>query len=368
MHDDLDHTLEAGGAGTAVLLDEPDSQALAPVSSGHSGTFQVRNPGTGEVVGTYPVATAVEVQAAVGRAREAAEWWSTLGFAERGRRLDAFRGILARRIHELAALMREEMGKPHSDAALEVAVVLDHIAWAAKHAEKTLSPRRTRSGLATIHLKGRVGYQPLGVIGVIGPWNFPVMTPLGSVIFALAAGNTVVFKPSEFSPGVGLWLERAMAEVVPEQPVFQVVTGTGATGAALSRAGVDKVSFTGSTATAKKVMAACAESLTPLVAECGGKDAVIIDRDADLDAAVDGVTWSAFANAGQACIGTERVYVHQDRYEDFLARLVDRVGPLQAGPGDEKQIGAITMPSQVGVIEAHVRDALDRGGRVLVGG
>ena len=169
-------------------------------------------------------------------------------------------------------------------------------------------------------------YRPLGVVGVIGPWNYPVFTPLGSIVYALAAGNAVVFKPSELTPGVGQWLASTFAEVVPEHPVFQVVTGFGETGAALCRAGVDKVAFTGSTATGKKVMAACAETLTPVVIEAGGKDAVIVDEDADLDAAADAALWGACSNAGQTCTGVERVYVHERVYDEFL------VQPARQGP------------------------------------
>jgi len=219
-----------------------------------------------------------------------------------------------------------------------------------------------------MHLAGTVEYRPLGVVGVIGPWNFPVATPLGSIAFALAAGNAVVFKPSEYTPGVGAWLVDAFNQVVPEHPVFQLVTGDGSTGAALCRAGVDKIAFTGSTATAKRVMATCAETLTPMVAECGGKDALIVDEDADLDAAVEGAVWGGLANAGQACIGTERVYVHHKVYDSFLAKLTAKVDGLRAGADPAAKIGPITMPSQIGVITGHISDALTRGARVVAGG
>lgn len=152
-------------------------------------------------------------------------------------------------------------------------------------------------------------YKALGVVGVIGPWNYPVYTPMGSISYALAAGNAVVFKPSELTPGVGKWLEAKWNSIAPTQPVFQVITGLGETGAALARSGVNKIAFTGSGPTARKVMAVCAESLTPLVAECGGKDAMIVAADADLDKAVQFAAFGAFGNAGQTCAGVERVYV-----------------------------------------------------------
>jgi acyl-CoA reductase-like NAD-dependent aldehyde dehydrogenase len=336
--------------------------------TGTSPVFEVRNPGTREVVGTYPVHGPDEVLAAVGRARAASEWWQGIGYAERRKRLDAFRGVIARRIHQLAGVIHEEMGKPHSDAALEVALVLDHIAWAGKHAPKVLGKKRSPVGLINANLGATVEYRPLGVIGVIGPWNYPVFTPMGSIVYALAAGNAVVFKPSEFTPGVGAWLVDSFKQVVPEQPVFQLITGDGSTGAALCRSGVDKVAFTGSTATAKRVMATCAETLTPIVAECGGKDALIVDEDADLAAAAEAAAWGGIANAGQSCVGVERVYVHEKVYDDFARLLSEQVSSVRAGSDDAAPVGPITMPSQVDVINRHVEEAIARGARTLAGG
>ena len=154
-----------------------------------------------------------------------------------------------------------------------------------------LGPRTVRPSLLSLNQQAWLEYQPFGVVGVIGPWNYPVLTPMGSIAYALAAGNAVVFKPSELTPGIGAWLVEAFAQAVPEQPVLQLVTGAGETGAALCAAGVDKLAFTGSTATGRKVMAACAQTLTPVLIECGGKDALIVDEDADLDAAADAAAW-----------------------------------------------------------------------------
>lgn len=330
-------------------------------------TFDVHNPGTADLLGTYPIDGPAEVDAAVGRAREAAAWWSSLTFAERARRIDAFRGIIARRFAYLSKLVSEETGKPVGDTSLEIATILDHMQWATKNAEKVLGRHFRRSSLIGYHLKGSIEYRPLGVVGVIGPWNFPVMTPLGSIIFALAAGNAVVFKPSEFTPGVGQWLGRYFAEAVPEHPVLQVVTGDGRTGDALARANVDKIAFTGSTATAKKVMATCAQTLTPIIAECGGKDAFIVDSDADLDAAADAAAWTSLANAGQICVGTERIFVHSRVYDAFAAKLREKVDGLRAGTDPEAKIGPITMASQLKIIDRHVREALSAGATVLAG-
>lgn len=331
-------------------------------------TFDVVNPGTGDIVGSHPVHTTEDVDAAVARARQAADWWRGIGFVERRRRLDAFRGVIARRINQLAGLVNEEMGKPHADACLEVALVLEHLAWAGRHAPKVLGKRRRPTGVLNAHLAATVEFRPLGVIGVIGPWNYPVFTPMGSIVHALASGNTVVFKPSEYTPGVGKWLVDAFAQVVPEHPVLQLVTGDGSTGEALCRSGVDKIAFTGSTKTAKRVMATCAERLTPIVAECGGKDALLVDEDADLAAAAEAAAWAGLANAGQSCIGVERVYVHENVYDEFEQLLAEQVTALRAGSDPGALVGPITMPSQIEVITRHLDDALARGGRVLAGG
>jgi acyl-CoA reductase-like NAD-dependent aldehyde dehydrogenase len=213
-----------------------------------------------------------------------------------------------------------------------------------------------------------VEYLPLGVVGVIGPWNYPVFTPMGSISYALAAGNAVVFKPSEYTPGVGVWLANSFAEAVPGHPVFQVVTGHGDTGAALCRAGVNKVAFTGSTRTGKRVMAACAENLIPVIIEAGGKDALLVDADADVDAAADAAVWGAMSNAGQTCTGIERAYVHQQVYDQFVAKVVDLAKDIRVGSDDDAQIGPITMPAQLDVIRDHLTDAVARGATVLLGG
>jgi acyl-CoA reductase-like NAD-dependent aldehyde dehydrogenase len=330
-------------------------------------TFDSLNPITGDVVATHPVHSEEDVRAAVARAREAAAWWSALTFDERKTHLMAWKGVITRRVAQLADVMHQETGKPYGDAMLEAALAIDHLAWAAGHAEKFLKRRKVPAGLVMANQAASVAYVPLGVVGVIGPWNYPVFTPMGSIAYALAAGNAVVFKPSEYTPGVGEWLARTFLETVG-RPVLQVVTGLGETGAALCRAGVDKVAFTGSTETGKRVMAACAETLTPVVIEAGGKDALIVDADADIEAAADAALWGACANAGQTCAGVERVYVHEQVYDAFLATLVDKSRDLRADDGPGSHLGPITRPQQIDIIREHIQDALDRGGRAVVGG
>jgi acyl-CoA reductase-like NAD-dependent aldehyde dehydrogenase len=333
-----------------------------------ASTFESLNPRTGDVVGTYDIHTAEDLEAVVvPRARREAAWWGGLSFDERERHLQAWKGVMTRRIAQLADVMHQETGKPHGDAMLEAALAIDHLAWAATHAGKVLKRRKVSAGLVMANQAATVEYLPLGVIGVIGPWNYPVFTPMGSIGYALAAGNAVVFKPSEYTPGVGVWLSRTFNETVG-RPVLQVVTGFGETGAALCRAGVDKIAFTGSTATGKRVMAVCAETLTPVVIEAGGKDAVIVDEDADIEAAADATLWGACSNAGQTCTGVERVYVHERVYDEFLTSLTAKARELRADDSPSTNLGPITMPKQLDVIRGHIQDALDRGGRAVLGG
>ena len=330
------------------------------------------NPATGEVLATFPVDGRREVGAAVAAARDAASWWAGLGWSGRRIRLLAWKSYLVRYMERLAQLMHEETGKPLDDARLEIITAVLHVDWAARHARRVLRPRRVRSGLFAAHLAATVEYQPLGVIGVIGPWNYPVFTPMGSIAYALAAGNAVVFKPSELTPATGAWLVRSFGEALAvfgePRPVLQLVTGPGSTGEALARSGVDKIAFTGSAATARKVMAAAADTLTPVLAECGGKDALLVSADADLDAAADAAAWGAMSNAGQTCVGVERVYVADAVYHSFLERLTQRVNELRPGADPAASYGPMTLPSQTEVVGKHVADAVARGGRAVVGG
>ncbi|MCF6510006.1 aldehyde dehydrogenase family protein [Blastococcus sp. MG754426] len=332
-------------------------------------TFESTAPAGGAVVGVFPVHDEAAVGKTVARARVAAQQWAALGFDGRKQRLSAYRGYLARRMHELADLVHRENGKPHADAILEITLAVDHLAWAAGHARKALGPRRVSPGLLAANHAAYLEYQPLGVIGVIGPWNYPVFTPMGSIAYALAAGNAVVFKPSEHTPAVGAWLAAAWRAAVPDSAdAFQVVTGYGATGAALCRVPVDKLAFTGSAATGKKVMAACAETLTPVLMELGGKDAMIVDDDADVAAAADAAVWGAMSNGGQTCIGIERVYATEAVYDRFVEAVTTQVRSLRPGADGEATYGPMTMASQMEVVRRHVADAEAAGARVVTGG
>jgi acyl-CoA reductase-like NAD-dependent aldehyde dehydrogenase len=343
---------------------DTDTTSSAPPAP----TFDSLDPSTGDVVASHPIHSAEDVQAAVDRAKAAAIWWAGLGFAGRAERMKRWAGVLTRRMAQLAEVVHAETGKPHADAQLEIVLAIEHISWAGKHAAKVLGPQRRSPGLLMMNYAASVRYEPLGVVGVIGPWNYPVFTPMGSIAYALAAGNAVVFKPSEYTPGVGAWLAASFADVVAEQPVLQLITGLGETGAALCRSGVDKIAFTGSAATGKRVMAACAETLTPVVIEAGGKDSLLVDSDANLDDAADAAVWGGMSNAGQTCVGVERVYVHEQVYDQFVAKVVAKTEGLRAGSDAGAKIGPITMPGQLKVIREHIADALAKGGRAVRGG
>ncbi|GAA4905237.1 acyl-CoA reductase-like NAD-dependent aldehyde dehydrogenase [Stackebrandtia albiflava] len=331
------------------------------------GHLVSRHPATGAEVARLPVATAETVATAVATAREASLWWAGLDFSERRRLLLACKAAMAGRVKELIRLIRIETGKSVSDAFSEVSTAFEHMSWAPRHARRVLGPRRVGTPLSLFDHTATLEYRPYGVVGVIGPWNYPMHTPTGSICYALAAGNTVVFKPSEYTPAVGQWLADVICETVG-RPVVQVVHGAGDVGALLCDADVDKIAFTGSVPTARKVAETAARRLVPVLIEGGGKDAAIVDEDADVAAAAEFVTWAAFTNAGQSCTGIERVYVVEPVADRFVSHLVEAVRELRVGADDEAQIGPITMPRQIDVIAAHIRDAVERGGVAVVGG
>jgi acyl-CoA reductase-like NAD-dependent aldehyde dehydrogenase len=328
---------------------------------------EVRSPATGELLGTLPVHSPEDVQAAVQRARRAFGVWGSLSFKERRAHLLDLRREMVRRLDAVIDSIHGENGKPRADAASEVLSAVTHLTHAANRAERLLRPRSTSSGLFA-HFRSRVSYEPLGVIGVIGPWNYPLHTPMGSIAYALAAGNTVVFKPSELTSLTGRLLAECAEAAIPIPDVLQVVTGFGETGGQLVRARVDKIAFTGSPATGRRVMAAAAETLTPVLLELGGKDAMIVAPDADLERAAKGAVFGALGNAGQACVAIERVYVAQEVYEPFVDKVVALSKMVTVGNDDGAHYGAMTMEKQIDIVRDHVKDALEKGARALVGG
>ncbi len=331
-------------------------------------SFESFDPNTNAVLAKYLIIGEEEVRRSVSAARSASQQWQALGYKGRKKVLLAWAKVLVERIEECGALISQETGKPVSDAKLEATLAIGHLAWAARNAEEVLRTQHRKPGLLMANMSASVQRSPFGVIGVIGPWNYPIFTPMGSISYALAAGNTVVFKPSEYTPGVGVWLAATFAEVAPFENIFRVVTGTGDTGRSLCESGVNKLAFTGSTHTAKKVAQLCAESMTPVVLECGGKDPVIIAEDADLETAAEFSLWSAMSNAGQTCIGAERIYVHAKVAEKFTGLLVEGAKRIKAGSPAQADYGPATMPKQIPIIESHIRDALARGATAALGG
>lgn len=330
-------------------------------------TFNSFNPANGEVVGRYPIFTPKEVGSVVAQARQASEGWVQLGFNGRKKTLLAWSSYIINNIEQIAELITLETGKPLSDSRLEVANAVNHIGWAARHAEEIMRTSHRAPGALMANMSATVERSPVGVVGVIGPWNYPIFTPIGSIAYALAAGNTVVFKPSEYTPGVGVWMAESFNSIAPFGGIFTTITGLGETGNALCTSEINKLSFTGSTRTAKLVAAACATQMTPVVLECGGKDPVIVASDANLDRAVDATIWSAMANAGQSCIGAERVYVDEKVADLFIEKAIALASTLKAGAPGEGNYGASTMPSQIGVITSHIKAAIKDGGRFAYG-
>ena len=331
-------------------------------------TFDSLNPVNSHVIASHQVTDEAGVQAAVAAARAATSQWQEIGFSGRKKVLLKWSTYLMENVDELAELVSLETGKPTSDAKLEAALAAGHIAWAARHAESVMRTSYRSPGLLMANMSATVERSPVGVVGVIGPWNYPVFTPLGSIAYALAAGNTVVFKPSEYTPGVGEFLARSFLDATLTPDVFICVTGLGETGKYLCESGLDKLAFTGSTRTAKIVAATCAAHMTPVVLECGGKDPVIVAHDADIARAADATVWSAFSNAGQTCIGAERVYVDARVADKFIEKVLEIAQNIKPGAPGIGKYGPTTMPKQIPIIQSHIDDAIARGATVLMGG
>lgn len=330
------------------------------------------DPATGEELGRAPLRSSEEVRAAVERARAAQKSWAALSFRERGAYILRAREIALAEMDEIAHLISRETGKPAAEAlSMEIVPTLDLMRFFARRAERMLRPEKIDIGLyGLLGRASHIEYRPLGVVGVIAPWNFPWAIPLGEVVMALTAGNTVVLKPSELTPLVALRMCDAFRRAGLPEGALEIVTGDGSTGAALVEARVDKIMFTGSVATGRRVAEAAARRLTPVVLELGGKDPFIVFEDADLEAASSAAVWGAFANAGQACASVERCYVHESVYEDFLSRVSAKTRELRQDVGSRAfaDVGAMSSERQMRTVEEHVREAVERGARLIAGG
>jgi acyl-CoA reductase-like NAD-dependent aldehyde dehydrogenase len=355
-----------------ATVESKQEQRTATSENGRTG-IPVENPATGEVITKVPKLGPEEVAEVVARARAAQPEWEALGFEGRARILLRAQKWVTDNAERIVETIVSETGKTHEDAQLaEIAYAANAFGFWAKMAPEYLADQRVRS--SNIFVKGAklvVRYQPLGVIGVIGPWNYPLTNGFGDCIPALAAGNAAVIKPSQVTPLTSLLMAEMLRECGLPENVFEVATGDGETGASLIDE-VDYVMFTGSTPTGRKVMERAAKTLTPVGLELGGKDPMIVLSDADVERAANGAAFYSMQNGGQTCISVERVYVEEPIYDDFVSRVTEKVRNLRQGdPGGGMgtvDVGAVIFPPQLDVIDEHVKDAVEKGARVTTGG
>jgi acyl-CoA reductase-like NAD-dependent aldehyde dehydrogenase len=330
------------------------------------------NPATGELLRELDSASDVEVQAAVSRARAAQPSWAALSIGDRVRDLRKFQRLLHEHKSEIATLITQEAGKPYVEALLtEVLVVLDAARFLIENAAAFLREQPVPHGSLAMKAKtGRILRGPQGVIAIVSPWNYPLSIPAVDALAALVTGNAVVLKPSEFTSLIALKLESLLHSAGVPKAIFQVVIGDGATGAALLTSEIDKLIFTGSVPTGKRIAQAAAPRLLPVVLELGGKDPMLVLEDADVQVASSAAVWGAFVNAGQACLSVERCYVHRSLYERFLDACVAKTGRLHVGNGIDPQtdVGPMIHERQLRIVEAQVEEAKAQGARVLAGG
>ena len=330
------------------------------------------NPATGEVLAELDSAGTAEVRSAIAEARAAQPEWHAQGIEKRIRILRRFQNILLARKNDIARRITQETGKPSVEALLtEVLVVLDSARFLIDNAYSILREKKLPHGNLAMKSKvGRVLHEPYGVIGIISPWNYPFSIPATETLAALVAGNALVLKPSELTPLIALELRTILLEAGVPENVFQVVPGDGATGADLVGGEIDKLVFTGSVATGRRIAEVAGSRLLPVLLELGGKDAMLVLEDADIDVASSGAVWGAFMNAGQTCLSVERCYVHHSLYSAFVDACCAKAKKLRVGNGMDPatEIGPLINEKQTRVVEAHVEDARQRGARVLTGG
>ena len=330
----------------------------------------VRSPATLEKITDLPVGSSADVAAAVARGRKAQAVWQQTTFAERARALYRLRDLLLDGGDKLADILTAETGRPRTEVyGAELFYLCDAIGSWAKKSAGYLRPQKIRPHFPLMKFKRVIStYAPRGVIGIISPWNFPLTLTLGEAIPALMAGNAVVIKPSELTPLSAIFGAEIAAKAGFPKNLLQVMIGRGATGEALIDH-ADMIAFTGSVDTGKRIMRRAAERLIPVSLELGGKDPMIVLKDADLDRAVGACVWGALMNCGQACTSIERVYVEAPVYQPFVDRLVERVRAIRQGPSEnEVEIGCMTSAAQLDKITAQVDEAVAKGAKVLIGG
>jgi acyl-CoA reductase-like NAD-dependent aldehyde dehydrogenase len=336
------------------------------------GRIPVEDPTSGRIIGHVPDLGAAEVAELAGRGRAAQPAWEALGFEGRARVLRRMQKWLADHAERVIGVIMSETGKTYEDAQLaDWSYGVSAFGFWARNAEPYLADERVHSAAVFVAGKRLVTrYRPLGLIGVIGPWNYPLTNSFGDCIPALAAGNSVILKPSEVTPLTSLTLLEGLRECGLPEGVLQVATGRGHTGAALVEL-VDMIMFTGSTTTGRKIAARAGERLIPASLELGGKDPMIVLSDADLERAANTAVYYGMLNGGQTCISIERVYVEAPVYDAFVAKVVEKARALRneasTGPGTS-DVGSMTFGPQADIIERHVEDAKAKGAAVVVGG
>ncbi|HUX34670.1 MAG TPA: aldehyde dehydrogenase family protein [Gemmatimonadaceae bacterium] len=343
------------------------ASSATPATPTASRAVESRDPATGEVWSRHDAASSSDVAAALAAARGAQRAWRARPVHERARTLERFRRALFARRDEVATTIGRENGKPPVEALSEVLVTLDFARYyRSRRVMRELRPSaRTGAGPAMWRKRVLISEEPFGVIGVISPWNYPFMLPAAIVLPALVSGNAVLLKPSEFTTESGLLIASLLSEAGLPPGVFQVLPGAGATGAALIEQGCDKLFFTGSEATGRKVAAASGARLVPCVLELGGSDAALVLDDADLALAAEGLAWGRFSNSGQTCVAPKRLFVHAAVYDRFAALLAARVRRINASTDRASaEMGPLIRPQQTALIQAQFDDAIARGATV----
>ncbi|MBK8395141.1 MAG: aldehyde dehydrogenase family protein [Leptospiraceae bacterium] len=323
-----------------------------------TSSFEIFNPATLTKIGELPLYTTDMVEEKILLAKQAQVIWNAKSLKERSKELILFRKFLANNKEEMISCICNETGKTKMDALLEVFATLESIDYISKKGIKILSRERRSSGLL-LHKYCYVDYHPFGVVGVISPWNYPLILSVIPIMNALIAGNSVVIKPSEITPYTTLKVLEFFQRAGITNGILQVVTGKGDAGAALvSSSNTNMICFTGSTATGKLIAESCGKMLKPVVLELGGKDPMIVFKDVDLRRAVRGALWGGLSNSGQTCISVERVYVEKAIYNEFISLLKEEF----------PSIGSMTFPKQVDILESHYKDAKANGAFFVAGG
>ena len=354
-----------------ATTEQAEATAGGNGSAPASETFEVRRPTDGTLIREVPIDSAERVAEVVARVRANQAEWEALGFEGRYRWLAKWRDWIFANADRLADVMQAETGKVRADAEIEAPFITDAINFWGKRAAGYLADETPAAPNPMFKVKKlRITYRPYPVVGVISPWNFPFILAFDDAIPAMMAGAAIVIKPSEVTPLIANEVVKGWKEIgAPD--ILDVVNGAGDTGGALVDE-VDFLQFTGSERTGKIVMKRAADTLTPVSLELGGKDPMIVLRDANLERAVNAAAYGGLANTGQICMAIERVYVEEPIYDEFVARLTEKVGELRQGADQgrayQNDVGAMTFPPQVDIVSEHVEDARGKGARITTGG